>query len=187
MDRRVKRTKALLKKSLIELLKTDSLSRVTVTDVCRLADINRSTYYTHYLDVFDQAFQMKREFFDGVKAHMIMRGGDMGHDNLEKVVESLCKYYYDNRETYLAVCSVCGSDSYESEIEDALVTTIKENLKNQNIILDEDDLSLAIPFMLSGSNRLLKNWLNEKKEKHSTKEIASLLIKLCYEGNFSLR
>ena len=45
-NRRTLYTKKVIKESLIELLKTREIHQVTVTDICKKADINRGTFYT---------------------------------------------------------------------------------------------------------------------------------------------
>ena len=50
-NRRVRMTKKLMKDALLELLEQHPLNRITVTDVCRSADVNRSTFYAYYTDV----------------------------------------------------------------------------------------------------------------------------------------
>ena len=50
-SRRVKLTKRLIKEAFIELLEEKPLAKVTVTDVCSIAEINRSTFYAYYEDV----------------------------------------------------------------------------------------------------------------------------------------
>ena len=48
LDRRVKYTKMVLRQSLLELMRSQPVSRITVTALCSRADINRNTFYTHY-------------------------------------------------------------------------------------------------------------------------------------------
>ena len=43
-DRRTKYTKSVIREALFDLLKEKPLAKVTVTDICKLADINRSTF-----------------------------------------------------------------------------------------------------------------------------------------------
>lgn len=47
-DRRVRYTKHIIKKTLLELLQTTPYERVTVKELCQKADINRATFYSHY-------------------------------------------------------------------------------------------------------------------------------------------
>ena len=52
-DRRVRKTRAILKQSLITLMKEKSIKHITVKELCEQSDINRGTFYLHYSDVFD--------------------------------------------------------------------------------------------------------------------------------------
>ncbi len=51
MNRRRLETMAGLEQALVELLQTRALKEISVTDICRRANINRSTFYANYDDV----------------------------------------------------------------------------------------------------------------------------------------
>lgn len=48
--RNATRSKLLIKKAFIDLLKEKPASKVTVTDIILEANISRGTFYAHYLD-----------------------------------------------------------------------------------------------------------------------------------------
>ena len=50
-DKRIRRTKKLLRQALTRLMQQKDFQSITVTDVVREADINRGTFYSHYSDV----------------------------------------------------------------------------------------------------------------------------------------
>jgi len=50
IDRRVARTRAQLQHALIELIPERGFAAITVDDVCKRANVGRSTFYTHYED-----------------------------------------------------------------------------------------------------------------------------------------
>lgn len=50
IDRRVARTRALLQDALIALVPERGYPAITVDDICRQANVGRSTFYTHYAD-----------------------------------------------------------------------------------------------------------------------------------------
>ena len=52
-DKRVRRTKKLLRQALTRLMLQKDFQSITVTDVVREADVNRGTFYAHYRDVYD--------------------------------------------------------------------------------------------------------------------------------------
>ena len=49
-DRRARRTRRLLKESLLELMEQKHFSEISVRDVTDNADMNRTTFYLHYTD-----------------------------------------------------------------------------------------------------------------------------------------
>lgn len=52
-DKRIRKTKKLLKDTLIKLLDSYSFEQITVTMLCDKADVSRITFYSHYADKFD--------------------------------------------------------------------------------------------------------------------------------------
>ncbi len=65
-DRRTKYTRNAIRDAMMELLKTKPFSKISVTEICRLADINRGTFYIHYYDVDDVLDDVLERSFTGV-------------------------------------------------------------------------------------------------------------------------
>ena len=40
---------------LIEFLQTKELNQISVSDICKKADLNRSTFYANYVDIYELA------------------------------------------------------------------------------------------------------------------------------------
>lgn len=67
-DRRVKRSKKDLKQALIYLLRTKSLGAITISDIVKQADYNRSTFYRHYQYKEDLLQELTDDVIDDLKA-----------------------------------------------------------------------------------------------------------------------
>ena len=65
-DRRTKYTKSVIRQALFDLLKEKPLNKITVTDICKMADINRSTFYSYYEDVYALLTQIQNELFENI-------------------------------------------------------------------------------------------------------------------------
>lgn len=52
-DLRVKKTKKAIKTTFLELLESKPVSKITVTELAKKAEINKATFYLHYKDIFD--------------------------------------------------------------------------------------------------------------------------------------
>lgn len=63
-DRRVRKTRAALKKSLSSLLLQKNINDISVRELTEHADINRGTFYLHYRDVFDLLEQCEEDLLN---------------------------------------------------------------------------------------------------------------------------
>lgn len=52
-SRREEYTIRVIRETFLEMLKKERLERISVGDLCKIADINRSTFYRHYADIYE--------------------------------------------------------------------------------------------------------------------------------------
>lgn len=71
MDRRKRRTRANIQKACIELIREKGFDNLTVIDIAEKADINRATFYLHYLDKYDMLDQFEQEIMTEIKLNLI--------------------------------------------------------------------------------------------------------------------
>jgi len=62
-NQRVVVTKRMLKEGLMRLLKDKPLDKISITELCREAGINRTTFYRHYEWPRDVLTEMQNDFF----------------------------------------------------------------------------------------------------------------------------
>ena len=60
-NRRTLITKRILKESLLELMHTKPISKITIKEICDLSDMSRSTFYLHYQDQFELLEDIEKE------------------------------------------------------------------------------------------------------------------------------
>lgn len=84
-DRRILRTKKLLREALTELLQEKPLEKITVTELCALSEVNRSTFYLHYRDIHDMYEQIEEEVYltFAKKLDRFIREEGRWYENLE--------------------------------------------------------------------------------------------------------
>ena len=66
-DARVRYTQRVLKESFLTLLREKPVNRITVKEVCELAELNRATFYTHYSDCFALLESIEQELIDAFR------------------------------------------------------------------------------------------------------------------------
>ena len=75
IDARVRRTRQRLGDALVELIRRKVFDEITVKEVVSLANVSRSTFYTHYRDKNDLFLSDVDDFFEGM-ATMLSRRED---------------------------------------------------------------------------------------------------------------
>ena len=54
IDRRTKYTLDVIKDTVLKLSEKKEINKITVTEICKIADINRATFYKYYRDIYKQ-------------------------------------------------------------------------------------------------------------------------------------
>lgn len=62
-DHRTRVTKMLIRDAFTKLLLQKPIQSISIKELCDLAGINRGTFYTHYVDIYDLRNQMEEEMF----------------------------------------------------------------------------------------------------------------------------
>lgn len=63
-DRRTIYTKSAIKFAYLELLQKSPENKITVTEICKIAEINRCTFYLHYVDAPKVLEEIEDEVYD---------------------------------------------------------------------------------------------------------------------------
>ena len=61
MDIRIEKTQKAIKNAFLELRSRKNLEKITVRELCELARINKSTFYSHYEDIYALAETMESD------------------------------------------------------------------------------------------------------------------------------
>ena len=103
MDRRIKRTRTAVFNAVLDLMVEKDTSKITVLELCKRADINKSTFYLHYKsmdDCLQNCFQIimngiinisKKIDYNEIK-HNPQPAVDRLLDEVEKNIEYLSKF-----------------------------------------------------------------------------------------------
>ena len=66
-DKRTRHTKERIRNAMLTCLETTTLDRITVMQICKVADINRSTFYAHYANPQELYQYLEKCMTDGMK------------------------------------------------------------------------------------------------------------------------
>ncbi|MDO4266303.1 MAG: TetR/AcrR family transcriptional regulator [Eubacteriales bacterium] len=185
VDRRVRKTKALLKHCLAELLKTKKINEITVRELTDLSDLNRGTFYLHYRDVYDLLEKTEDELIDAV--HELLQQHEPAELKLHPhvIFEEIFTLAKDNRD----IVEILMGEHGDLQFQDRLKEVVKEKcLKDAMEVYrskNPENYTVFFYFMLSGCIGILQYWI-KTGFKESPSEIARITEKILHDGIQSL-
>lgn len=177
-NQRVRLTKKLFKNSLIELLKESSIYNISVTELCNKAELNRSTFYKYYENIFDVMADIEYDIInEGGKCIKEINGKDI--NDIYKSVNDLLQNIKDNKDAYIAIIN----KENDSEFYKNMLQKVIEFFKYQTTILNiniEENENYIYSYIISGSAAIIKDWINSDFDRPSM-EISRLICKIAYQ------
>ncbi len=170
-DKRIRRTKKLLRQALTRLMQQKDFQSITVTDVVREADINRGTFYAHYRDVYDLRDKIEAEMIEDFR-EMIATIRPSETATLKPVLSRLMDYLEENREIVTALIKVNGPDGFGRKMIGVIEECRMELFPYRSI---EDAYSAR--FLATGAIGMTEKWITESQPIPKT-EMVNLLTKL---------
>ena len=65
-NKRKRESKERIKKEFINLIQTKELNQISVSDICKRAKLNRTTFYANYADIYELADTVRQELEDNL-------------------------------------------------------------------------------------------------------------------------
>lgn len=173
-DRRVIHTKSVLKSSLLELLREKPIKRITVTDICRRADINRGTFYAHYMDPEDLLHQIEENLKNTLLAVFEA-------DRLENILPALSEVVKREEDFCRVLFNGHVDESFMREMIALIQTRVVEKWSKRYPHLNRARLEVLFAFCFSGYTALLREWLTAEQglAHDQLEDVAKQLVAAC--------
>ena len=143
-----------IKTAFFSLIKDDN-SNITITDICKYAQVNRSTFYAHFSDINQMYDFMEGELTKSAN----LDKSELTNQNLTKVLHfikkhrNFYKFYFSLPHTNIS--NLIYKTQYPNEVSSKYISAFQD----------------------AGTKDLIKLWLNNNC-KDDTKEISNILLKL---------
>ena len=163
-DKRVRRTKKLLRQALTRLMLQKDFQSITVTDVVREADVNRGTFYAHYRDVYDLRERIETGMIADFRS-MIAGLRPSEAATLQPVLTRAMDYLEENREIVTALSRV--SEGFNQMLISVLEEYRLEGLPYRSV----EDIYVA-RFLATGIVGILGKWISDPQPDPKNEVIA---------------
>lgn len=159
MDRRIIKTKAAIKKYLAETYSKNPNAKMNISVLCEAININRSTFYLHYNNIYSVIEEFEMEIINGIKSICIENS-----KNIESLIEKLCAYIKDNNDVVKTLLYVAQTHFLNLMIRECYeLASNSYKIKDLNPGVTKD---YVITFVITGSFGIFKKWIFEN---YSTK------------------
>lgn len=171
-DPRVRHTKERVRKALFQLLREKNFSQITVTEICRLAEINRTTFYKHYLDMNDLLEKTEDDILEDTKKQWQCLHPKNSVEGMETLLSSLQEDHYQS------IFYIFQTDPlFSFKISEVICKSVIPSFSAGSYTPQEQNMIVRL--MVYGYGSITRNWLlSTQDDKLSAHELAEFLFRL---------
>ena len=180
MDRRVIKTKRAIKKAFFTLLAEKEVNDISVTDISRLAEINRKTFYNYYTGVFQLVDELENDIINKLQTTL------KEMDIIECLKDPI--KLFDLLDSTIGINDPFLRNMLEAEkvsgffnkFESKIICLIRDEVARQ-MHTDPTATEYVIHFMLAGEISVYKAWLRSDRS-YPVEELAAMVNELALNG-----
>jgi AcrR family transcriptional regulator len=157
-DRRVLYTKMFLRESLLALMREKPVSKITPTELCRHADVNRNTFYTHYSSPEELLASIEEELFETIRGPIEQLATGRG---VSQLIAEICQAIAKNFD----LCQILLSENGDPRFLERLVSLAHDqtlqNWQESGIRADAALQEALYTYSVNGSVAVIREWVRE--------------------------
>ncbi|KOY82828.1 TetR/AcrR family transcriptional regulator [Lysinibacillus macroides] len=187
MDRRVMKTRKEIRKALLSLIEEKNFEVITVLDITERANINRGTFYLHYIDKYDLLEKYEQELFEKLEhvALQYLKDDDTVTEFLQKRYPTIVHVFrclQEERELLSILLKTRGIFSFQDRIKNVFFSIFKNHSPST---VTEHSFSYPLDFLgLFGSSTfisVLQYWL-QSDMKQTPEQLAQMITDIIFKG-----
>jgi len=187
IDRRSVRTRTAICDALIELIEQKGFELLTVTDITKQANVNRSTFYLHFRDKSDLVLQIENEIIQNFE-RILLQDLAINFRDIDRLdaplpmVVSMFSYFKEHAHMIGALLELKGDLSLRSQI----IQVIQKNI-SLGFLVGIKSIRFTVPadylfsYVISAHLGLVQAWIR-KGCIETPEEMAMALSRLSIHG-----
>ena len=112
-NQRIRLSKKLLKNALLELLREKRIDKISISELCSAAQINRTTFYKYYGNQYDLLAEMEQDFFRQLQENFL----DKDPDDVENLTE-LIRFLDADQDRWKVLINSVGDQAFTEKLFD---------------------------------------------------------------------
>lgn len=186
-EKRVNRTKRLIRDTLTELIEEKGFEGVTVRDLTERAKINRGTFYLHYRDKYDLLEQSEDEIIKGIVqlVHEISPIEAVAYTSQNEpfpIIQKLFEYFQENANFMKVILGPKGDPAFQVKLRELITETFLNKMAKE---INSEEMMVPVEFLTTYVSAahvgVIQHWLETGMEK-SPREMTLILAKMTLLG-----
>ena len=155
-NQRTRITKMMLKNAMLDLLtEKKSVEKISVRELCEVADLNRSTFYAHYSEPKELLSEMEDELIDSAQEHL-NKIGKANDNNAYTYILSFLEYIKKNDREYRLLLVDTTDTDFKNKFMHIATGQLVENF---DIELRPEEEQYIYSYILNGSSSVIIQWI----------------------------
>lgn len=169
MDRRILKTRSVIKESLTALMKEKPFDKITIKDITDKANINRATFYLHYMDKYDLLEQSQNDILNEIKevladAFKIFNPQSLPIQDANTIIPFLsCVYECIGKNSDFVKVILSGNGDLNFHLK--FKSLIEELIKKISVIKTPDAFCIPLKYLIETATSMhigiISRWLED--------------------------
>ena len=143
-------TRQALAKALKELMQEKSFEKISISDICTKCDMNRKSFYYHFMDKYD----LVNWIFD---TEFIVAIQPVIYGDAWTLIYSLSELFYNNRVFYKKALQIQGQNSFQDHFHERMFSVI--SIRMRELPGMEGNTDFQVNFLSDAIVMTFKRWL----------------------------
>ena len=156
-DRRIRKTKTSLKHALISLMDSKDIKGITIKELTDTADVQRATFYKHYMNVYDLYEQLEKSVIEQVSSMLDINPSRCYAD----VYGQLVDFVEENALLLKVLLGKHGNNSFQKKFciifEEKYIELWLYEDKLQTVT---EEMRFLTTYHIQGGLAIVKKWLD---------------------------
>ena len=157
------RSKRMIKRALVDILKTEDLTKVTVKMIVDKADLSRNTFYAHYQDIYSIIDELQEEFIRECMKYLdeAIENKSFDEGNTLLFFNNMTRFIDANLDEVNILLKTDNSADFIDKLKNLLISRVLETTK-YIVIKNPTGYMLFLDVLFCGALDLIKLYTNNK-------------------------
>ena len=175
-DRRVQRTRKLLRRALMELIDEKGYDAITIQDITERANLGRTTFYLHYQSKDELFLDHHAGFAEMMHINQLSRDELFGDEPQSEYVTFL-QEMKDNRDLYLAIIEAKESDYIMRGVASQLKRNLEKSLGAIFLAQSKIPVEILTHYIVTAQLSTIEWWMTRRND-YTAYQICQMLHRL---------